>query len=73
MPMDSGIEPAIRFANLLKPYLRGILAAAKSHIHACMLEGVNHCIKDIKRMAYVYLDTECFFRKIKDAFAGKAR
>ena len=73
MAMDSGIEPAIRFAKLLKPYLRGILASAKYRMHTSVLEGVNNRIKVIKRMAYGYRDTDYFFLKIKDAFPGKTR
>jgi len=73
MAIDSGIEPAIRFAKLLKPYLRGILASAKYPMHTSELEGVNNRITVIKRMAYGYRDTEYFFLKIKDAFPGKAR
>ena len=73
MALESGIQPAIRFARLLKPYLRGILASAKYPMHTSVLEGVNNRIKVIKRMAYGYRDTAYFFLKIKDAFPGKAR
>jgi transposase len=73
MARESGIEPVIRFAKRLKPYLRGILASAKYPMHTSVLEGVNNRIKVIKRMAYGYRDTEYFFLKIKHAFPGKAR
>ncbi len=73
MALESGIEPVIRFAKRLKPYLQGILTSAKYPMHTSVLEGVNNRIKVIKRMAYGYRDTEYFFLKIKHAFPGKAR
>jgi transposase len=75
MALESGIEPVIRFAKRLKPYLQGILTSAKYPMHTSVLEGVNNRIKVIKRMAYGYRDTEYFFLKIKHAFAfpGKER
>jgi transposase len=73
MALESGIEPVIRFAKRLKPYLQGILTSAKYPMHTSVLEGVNNRIKVIKRMAYGYRDTEYFFLKIKHAFPRKAR
>jgi len=71
--MDSGLEPLIRFARRLKPYLHGILASATYRLHTSVLEGINNRIKVIKRMAYGYRDQEYFFLKIKAAFPGNAR
>ncbi|TKB50681.1 ISL3 family transposase [Ferrimonas sediminicola] len=71
--MESGIEPLIRFAKKLKPYLKGILASATYRLHTCKLEGMNNKIKVIKRMAYGYRDSNYFFLKIKAAFPGNAR
>lgn len=70
---ESGIEPLIRFARKLKPYLKGILASATYRLHTCKLEGMNNKIKVIKRMAYGYRDSEYFFLKIRAAFPGNAR
>lgn len=69
---ESGIAAVIGFAKRLKPYLRGILASARYHLHTSVLEGVNNRIKVIKRMAYGFRDSAYFFLKIKAAFPGKA-
>jgi len=73
MAIDSGLAPVIQFAKRLKKYLRGILATARFPMNTSTLEGVNNRIKVIKRMAYGFRDSACFFLKIKDAFPGKAR
>ncbi|BDY03809.1 ISL3 family transposase [Ferrimonas sp. YFM] len=70
---ESGIEPLIRFAKKLKPYLNGIIASATFRLHTCKLEGMNNKIKVIKRMAYGYRDSDYFFLKIRAAFPGNAR
>lgn len=71
MANESGIEPLLKFAKKLKPYLRGILASSKYPLNTSVLEGMNNKIKVIKRMAYGYRDSEHFFLKIKHAFPGK--
>lgn len=71
MAKESGIDPLLKFARKLKPYLRGILASSKYPLNTSVLEGMNNKIKVIKRMAYGYRDTEHFFLKIKHAFPGK--
>lgn len=71
--MDSTLEPLIRFANRLKPYINGIIASATHHLNTSVLEGMNNRIKVIKRMAYGYRDNEYFFLKIKAAFPGLPR
>lgn len=40
-------------------------------MHTSVLESVNNRIKVIKRMAYGFGDSGCFFLKIKAAFSGK--
>ncbi len=70
---ESGVEPLMRFANKLEPYLPGIVASATHPLHTCRLEGMNNKIKLMKRMAYGYRDTEYFFLKIKAAFPGDPR
>lgn len=67
---ESGLAPLALFARRLRPYLRGILAAAKYRLHTSCIEGINNKIKVIKRMAYGYRDNEYFFLKIKAAFPG---
>ncbi len=51
LTIDSGLTPAIVFAEQLKKYLRGILASAIFAMNTSILEGVNNRIKVIKRMA----------------------
>jgi transposase len=67
---QSGIPALIRFANLLKPYWRGILSRVRWPMHTGTLEGINNKIKLIKRMAFGYRNTDYFFLKIKAAFPG---
>ena len=70
---ESGIQPLIRFAKLLKPYFHGIKSSALHRLHTSGLEGINNKIKVIKRMAYGYRDTDYFFLKIRAAFPGNRR
>ena len=70
---ESGLEPLLRFAKNIRPYLRGILASAIYPMHTSLLEGINNRIKVIKRMAYGFRDTAYFFLKIKAAFPGDVR
>ena len=67
---QSGIPALIRFADLLKPYWRGILSRVRWPMHTGTLEGINNKIKLIKRMAFGYRNTDYFFLKIKAAFPG---
>ena len=71
--LDSALEPLIRFAKRLKPYINGIIASASYHLNTSVLEGMNNRIKVIKRMAYGYRDNEYFFLNIKAAFPGLPR
>lgn len=71
--LESGIEPLIRFARRLQPYLDGILAHCLYPLHTSVLEGINNRIKVIKRMAYGFRDEAYFFLKIRAAFPGLAR
>lgn len=67
---QSQIPSLIRFAQLLKPYWRGILSRVRWPMHTGILEGINNKIKLIKRMAFGYRDSDYFFLKIKAAFPG---
>lgn len=67
---QSEIPALIRFAELLKPYWRGILSRVRWQMHTGILEGINNKIKLIKRMAFGYRDADYFFLKIKAAFPG---
>lgn len=67
---QSEIPALMRFADLLKPYWRGILSRVRWPMHTGILEGINNKIKLIKRMAFGYRDTDYFFLKIKAAFPG---
>jgi len=70
--MRSRIEPLKAFARKLKAYLPGILAHCQYPLHTSLLEGINHKIKVIKRMAYGFRDDDYFFLKIRAAFPGNA-
>lgn len=67
---QSNIPALIRFADLLRPYWRGILSRVRWRMHTGTLEGINNKIKLIKRMAFGYRDTDYFFLKIQAAFPG---
>lgn len=67
---QSEIPALMRFANLLKPYWRGILSRVRWPMHTGILEGINNKIKLIKRTAFGYRDSDYFFLKIKAAFPG---
>ena len=54
--LRSGIEPLIRFARRLRPYLPGILAHCRWPLGTNLVEGINNKIKVIKRMAYGFRD-----------------
>ena len=69
----SRIEPLMRFAERLKPYLDGILAHCRYPLGTNLIEGINNKIKVIKRMAYGFRDDAYFFLKIRSAFPGDWR
>jgi transposase len=71
--MRSRIQPLIRFARLLRPYLPGILAHCQWPLGTNLVEGLNNKIKVIKRMAYGFRDDAYFFLKIRAAFPGVGR
>jgi transposase len=71
--MQSRVEPLIKFAKRLRPYIKGIVSHCRYPLHTSLLEGINNKIKVIKRMAYGFLDDEYFFLKIKAAFPGIGR
>jgi len=71
--LRSGIEPLIRFARRLRPYLPGILAHCRWPLGTSLIEGINNKIKVIKRMAYGFRDDTYFFLKIRAAFPGVGR
>jgi transposase len=71
--LRSGIEPLVRFARRLRPYLPGILAHCRWPLGTNLVEGINNKIKVIKRMAYGFRDDTYFFLKIRAAFPGVGR
>lgn len=71
--LRSRIRPLVRFAQRLKPYLRGIIAHCRWRLHTSLLEGINNTIKVIKRRAYGFRDEDYFFLKIRAAFPGIGR
>ncbi len=71
--LRSGIQPLVRFARLLRPYLPGILAHCRWPFGTNLVEGINNKIKVIKRMAYGFRDDAYFFLKIRAAFPGVGR
>jgi transposase len=71
--LRSRIEPLIRFARRLRPYLPGILAHCRWPLGTNLVEGINNKIKVIKRMADGFRDDAYFFLKIRAAFPGVGR
>ncbi len=67
---ESGIPALIRFAQLLTPYIPGIISHCRYPLHTGIVEGINNKIKVIKRMAYGFRDDAYFFLKIRAAFPG---
>lgn len=67
---ESGIPALIRFAQLLTPYIPGIVSHCRFPLHTGLVEGINNKIKVLKRMAYGYRDDNYFFLKIRAAFPG---
>jgi transposase len=68
--MESGIPALIRFAELLTPYVPGILSHCRHPLHTGLVEGINNKIKVLKRMAYGFRDDAYFFLKSRAAFPG---
>jgi len=66
----SRIPALIRFADLLTPYVPGIISHCRYPLHTGVVEGINNKIKVLKRMAYGYRDDAYFFLKIRAAFPG---
>ena len=66
----SRIPALIRFAELLTPYVPGIVSHCRYPLHTGLVEGINNKIKVLKRMAYGYRDDAYFFLKIRAAFPG---
>jgi transposase len=60
----SGIEFLMKFAELLKLKMDGVLAYFKYKISSGKMEGNNNKIKTMKRQAYGYRDDEFFCLKI---------
>ena len=55
----------MKFAELKKPRLDGLVAHAKYQISTGKLEGFNNKIKVAKRIGYGYRDDEYFFTLIR--------
>jgi transposase len=68
--VESGIPALIRFADLLTPYVPGIVSHCRYPLHTGLVEGINNKIKVIKRMAFGFRDDAYFFLKIRAAFPG---
>jgi transposase len=66
----SRIPALIRFAELLTPYVPGIISHCRYPLHTGLVEGINNKIKVLKRMAYGYREDAYFFLKIRAAFPG---
>ena len=66
--MRSRVEPLIKFAKRLRPYIKSIVPHCRYPLHTSLLKGINNRIKVIKRMAYGFLDDKYFFLKIRAAF-----
>ena len=71
----SGIPALVKFAELKRPRLDGLVAHAVFPISTGKLEGFNNKIKVAKRIGYGYRDDEYFFTLIRylqmAAFSGQ--
>ena len=61
----SGIPALVKFAELKRPRLDGLVAHAVFPISTGKLEGFNNKIKVAKRIGYGYRDDEYFFTLIR--------
>ena len=61
----SGIPALVKFAELKRPRLDGLVAHAFFPISTGKLEGFNNKIKVAKRIGYGYRDDEYFFTLIR--------
>lgn len=58
--LASGVEPMMRLARTLRGYATGILNYAFFPISSGKMEGLNHKIKNLLRVAYGYRDERFF-------------
>ena len=62
---ESNIPALVRFANLKKSRIKGLIAHAKYPISTGKLEGFNNKIKVAKRIGYGYRNEDYFFKLIR--------
>ena len=62
---ESNIPALVRFANLKKQRIKGLIAHAKHPISTGKLEGFNNKIKVAKRIGYGYRNETYFFKLIR--------
>ncbi len=72
MATATGNQHLIKFARSIKNHEEYILNHCEYPIHTSKLEGINNKLKNIKRHAYGYTDTQYFELKAKQAFPGKS-
>ena len=65
MGWSRGIPALVKFAELKRPRLDGLVAHAVFPISTGKLEGFNNKIKVAKRIGYGYRDDEYFFTLIR--------
>ena len=65
--VETKCKKLIKFVNMIKKYLYGIVNHCVFQINNAKLEGINNKIKVIKRRAYGYLDYQYFGYKIMQA------
>ena len=62
---ESNIPVLVRFANLKKQRIKGLIAHANHPISTGKLEGFNNKIKVAKRIGYGYRNEAYFFKLIR--------
>ena len=62
---QSNVPAILSFCDTVQKHFVGIVLHAVYRIYSGKVKGINNMIKTIRRKAYGYKDTECFFLKIK--------
>ena len=70
LAIESGLEPVIKFAQMLQNHREGIINHCHYQISTSKLEGINNTLKTLKRQHYGFHDTEYYIMKAKSLFDG---
>lgn len=65
LAIESGLQPVIKFAQMLQNHRQGILNHCYYQINTSKLEGINNSLKVLKRTHYGFHDLEYYILKAK--------